>query len=113
MPDTFEIPGLCGSLEKEHLVLMDTTNHPIPTKCRLVIRRDSGTVIISRKGVPIEVCPPKTSDIPKKQQKVESNSCIHDNCRLIGLWSKGHISYDDMSHHLHIHHSDQIFLDPC
>lgn len=112
MPDHLSMP-VCSFIQNEMFALQETSTPPDPPKYRLIIRRDSGTVIISRKGTPIEVSPPETSDVPKKQQKVESKGCSLENCKMIGLWTKGHICADDMAQHFRDHHDDLIHLDPC
>ena len=82
-----------------------------PNSYRLIVKRESGTVVISSKGVPIIVAPPLSSRMPKKQQRTESQGCRRDNCRLIGFWVKEQINCTDMEKHLKTVHEGLIVLE--
>ena len=85
---------------------------PAPMKYRLLAQRESSTVILSVKDVPIVVTPPVSSSVPKKQQKLESKACTLIDCRLIAMWRKEMIAAEDMTTHFRAHHDGLITLDP-
>ena len=102
-----------GSFEDRCVALSQQANQPPdPPKYRLIVKRKSGTVTITSKGAPIIVTPPHSSTVPRKQQKVESQSCSRENCCFISLWAKELICAEDMTAHLYRHHHDLIALDP-
>ena len=70
-----------------------------PQEFKVNIKKNDTWTSLTAKGKVLHVPPPQVSKMLPSVQLVESQKCLHENCRLLVPWFKGGISRQDLNQH--------------